>query len=146
MGRRRRGQALGAGARLRGPAAEGPGDDQWLPLLPTAWTVLQAQQKVEDEPRVFPIDGSPISKCFTEACRALKILDLHFHDLRHERRSRLFEEGYEIQEVALVTGHRDWRHLRRYTNLKPEGLHRSGNLTATRRVSKRTAAPGNFQE
>jgi site-specific recombinase XerD len=53
----------------------------------------------------------------------LKIIDLHFHDLRHEGTSRLFEAGFSIEQVALVTGHKDWKMLRRYTHLKPEGLH-----------------------
>lgn len=99
------------------------GNDQWVPLLGEAWTVLQRQPKVDGEPRIFPIGESTVSKYFTEACRVLGIPDLHFHDLRHEGTSRLFEEGYEIQQVALVTGHRDWRHLRRYTQLRPESLH-----------------------
>jgi hypothetical protein len=25
--------------------------------------------------------------------------------------------------VAIVSGHKDWRHLRRYTQIKPESLH-----------------------
>lgn len=99
------------------------GNDQWVPLLGEAWTLLQRQAKVDGEDRIFPIGESTVSKYFTEACRKLSIPDLHFHDLRHEGTSRLFEEGYEIQQVALVTGHKDWRHLRRYTNLKPEDLH-----------------------
>ena len=99
------------------------GNDQWVPLLGEAWTVLQRQPKVDGEPRIFPIGESTVSKYFTEACKALDIPDLHFHDLRHEGTSRLFEEGFEIQQVALVTGHKDWRHLRRYTQLKPESLH-----------------------
>jgi hypothetical protein len=45
-----------------------------------------------------------------------------FHDLRHERTSRLFEAGLPIEKVALVTGHKDWRQLQRYTNLKVEDL------------------------
>jgi site-specific recombinase XerD len=49
---------------------------------------------------------------------------LHFHDLRHEGTSRLFEAGLSIEKVALVTGHKDWRMLQRYTNLKPEDLHK----------------------
>jgi hypothetical protein len=28
-----------------------------------------------------------------------------------------------IEQVALVTGHKDWKMLRRYTHLKPESLH-----------------------
>lgn len=99
------------------------GNDQWLPLLGNAWTVLQRQPRIADEPRIFPIDEQTISKYFREACAALGIPDLHFHDMRHEGTSKLFEEGFEIQQVALVTGHKDWRNLRRYTNLKPESLH-----------------------
>jgi integrase len=99
------------------------GNDQWLPLLGHAWTVLDRQPRLEDEPRIFPCDEQTISKYFREACQALGIPDLHFHDLRHEGTSQLFEQGFEIQQVALVTGHKDWRHLRRYTNLRPESLH-----------------------
>ncbi|MFC5085515.1 tyrosine-type recombinase/integrase [Microvirga arabica] len=54
----------------------------------------------------------------------MEILDLHFHDLRHDGASRLFEAGYSIEQVALVTGHRDWNMLRRYTQLRAENLHR----------------------
>lgn len=101
------------------------GNDQWVPLLGPAWDILQRQPRIDGEPRIFPIGASTISKYFTEACQKLSIPDLHFHDLRHDGTSRLFEEGYEIQQVALVTGHKDWRHLKRYTNLKPEDLHRA---------------------
>lgn len=99
------------------------GNDQWIPLLGDAWNIVQRQPK--DDERIFPVHEQTLSKYFKEACDELGIPDLHFHDLRHEGTSRLFEEGYEIQQVALVTGHKDWRHLRRYTNLKPEDLHRT---------------------
>jgi integrase len=99
------------------------GNDQWVPLLTRAWEVLEQQPRAEDEPRIFPRDEQTVSKYFREACQALGIPDLHFHDLRHEGTSQLFEEGFEIQQVALVTGHKDWRNLRRYTQLSPESLH-----------------------
>lgn len=98
------------------------GNDQWVPLLGDAWDIIQSQPK--DDERIFPIHEQTLSKYFKNACDELGIPDLHFHDLRHEGTSRLFEQGYEIQQVSLVTGHKDWRHLRRYTNLKPEDLHR----------------------
>jgi hypothetical protein len=41
---------------------------------------------------------------------------LHFHALRHEGRSRLFEAVFTIEQVALVTGHKDWKILRRHTH------------------------------
>ncbi|KQP43890.1 site-specific integrase [Pseudorhodoferax sp. Leaf274] len=107
------------------------GNDQWVPLLPAAWELLQLQPREEGEPRIFPRDPQTFSKYFRQACVALGIPDLHMHDLRHEGTSRLFEDGFPIQEVALVTGHRDWRHLRRYTQLKPEIVHARGTRPST---------------
>lgn len=110
------------------------GNDQWVPLLGEAWDLVERQPRADDEPRIFPVHEQTMSKYFKAACDALGVPDLHFHDLRHEGTSRLFEEGYQIQQVALVTGHKDWRHLRRYTNLRPEDLHGgplSGQAQAT---------------
>ena len=92
-----------------------------VPLLGEAWDIIQRQPEAEDG-RIFPIEPGTLSKYFTEACRHLSIPDLHLHDMRHEGTSRLFEEGYQIHEAALVTGHKDWRNLKRYTNLRPEDL------------------------
>lgn len=99
------------------------GNNEWVPLLGDTWDLLQRQPKADD-PRIFPIHPQTLSKYFKEAVDALGIPDLHLHDLRHEGTSQLFEQGFEIQQVALVTGHKDWRHLKRYTNLKPEDLHK----------------------
>lgn len=92
-----------------------------VPLLGEAWEIVKARPKSADG-RLFPIHPSTLSKYFCWACRDLGIPDLTLHDMRHEGTSRLFEAGYEIPEVALVTGHRKWEHLKRYTNLKPESL------------------------
>lgn len=97
------------------------GNDQWVPLLGDAWTLLQSQPK--DDERIFPAYKQTVSKYFTEACQALSIPDLHFHDLRHHGVSLLFEQGYTIEKVSLVSGHRSWTNLKRYTNLRPEDLH-----------------------
>lgn len=99
------------------------GNDEWVPLLGLSWDLVQAQPQLEDEPRVFPIHPQTLSKYVTQACRALAIPDLHLHDMRHEGTSKLFEQGFAIEQVALVTGHKDWRQLARYTNLRPEHLH-----------------------
>lgn len=97
------------------------GNDQWIPLLGGAWELVQRQPRTDT--RIFPIYAGTVSKYFTECCAELSIPDLHFHDLRHEGTSKLFEQGYRLEQVALVTGHKDWRHLKRYTNLRPEDLH-----------------------
>lgn len=96
------------------------GNHETVPLLGEAWTIVEAQPKNE---RIFPIEPATLSKYFTEVCRVLAIPDLHLHDLRHEGTSRMFEMGLDIPEVALVTGHKKWDSLRRYTQLKPEDLH-----------------------
>jgi integrase len=49
------------------------------------------------------------------------IEDLHFHDLRHEGVSRLFEMGRTIPQVASVSGHRSWQSLQRYSHLRATG-------------------------
>ena len=46
--------------------------------------------------------------------------NLHFHDLRHEATSLLFELGLSTEEAKHITGHKDYRMLARYTHLKPE--------------------------
>lgn len=55
------------------------------------------------------------------ACYLLGIEDLHFHDLRHEGVSRLFELGWTIPHAASVSGHRSWQSLKRYTHIRQRG-------------------------
>lgn len=98
------------------------GNNQWVPLLGDAFAIVERQPEREAE--IFPHHPDSISRAWLTACKALGIRDLHWHDLRHEGTSRLFEAGYQIQEVSVVTGHRDWKSLKRYTQLRPESLHR----------------------
>jgi integrase len=74
--------------------------------------------------RIFPHAAQSVSTAFQRATDELGIEDLRFHDLRHDGASRLFEAGWPIERVALVTGHKDWNMLRRYTQLRAEDFHR----------------------
>ncbi len=56
---------------------------------------------------------------FRKACNLNGIIDLRFHDLRHEGVSRLFEAGLSIAEVQKISLHSTWDSLSRYTNLDP---------------------------
>ncbi|HEX5776115.1 MAG TPA: site-specific integrase, partial [Caulobacteraceae bacterium] len=105
------------------------GNDQRIPLLAVsgfdAMALIEEQraQRANEDDRIFSYNHKSVGTAFTRACRDLAIEDLHFHDLRHEGTSRLFEAGFAIEQVALVTGHKDWKMLRRYTHLRPESLH-----------------------
>jgi len=102
------------------------GNDQTVPLLAAAG--FDAFEIVNRQPvsaaRVFPVKEKTVGTYFTRAVTELGLGDLHLHDLRHEAISRLFAAGYRIEEVALVSGHRDWKMLARYTHVKAEDLHR----------------------
>jgi integrase len=100
------------------------GNDQEVPLLGEAYDIAKRQPRVDHEPRIFPVTEGTISTIFPRACTKLGIEDLRFHDLRHEGVSRLFEQRYSIEEVALVSGHRDWKMLSRYLHLRARDLHR----------------------
>lgn len=95
------------------------GNDQWCDLPPEALRIIQAQP--HQTGRIFRANSDAISAAFTRACQFLVIEDLHFHDLRHEGASRLFEMGLTIPHVAAVTGHRSWASLQRYTHLRHTG-------------------------
>lgn len=105
------------------------GNHQRIPLFAAAgydaWAIVEEQRAIRrnQDDRIFPYNGRSVGTAFRRGCGDLKITDLHFHDLRHEGTSRLFEAGFTIEQVALVTGHKDWKMLRRYTHLKPEALH-----------------------
>lgn len=95
------------------------GNDVWCHLPDEAWAILHTMPKIH--PEIFPYNAKSVSASFTRACPMLAIDDLHFHDLRHEGVSRLFEMGWDIPRVSSVSGHRDWNSLRRYTHLRGRG-------------------------
>lgn len=105
------------------------GNDQRIPLLAVsgydAMALIEEQRAIRgnEDDRIFPYQHRSAGTAFTRTCKDLNIEDLHFHDLRHEGTSRLFEAGFKIEQVSLVTGHKDWKMLRRYTHLRPEALH-----------------------
>jgi len=95
------------------------GNDTWCDLPPEARRVIDTLPRGKGA--IFPYNHRSISGSFTKACKFLTIPDLHFHDLRHEGASRLFEMGLNIPHVAAVTGHRSWASLKRYTHLRQTG-------------------------
>lgn len=94
--------------------------DELIPVPPAAAAILKGIPVVDE--RILPYEPESISASFQRACNRLGIEDLRLHDLRHEGISRLFEQGLDIPEVAMISGHLSWATLKRYTHLKPANV------------------------
>src|SRR5690554_6708733 len=94
------------------------GNDVWCDLPDEAVAIADAMPTRD---AIFPYTTDAIGAAFTRACKLLGIEDLHFHDLRHEGVSRLFEMGWNIPRVAGVSGHKSWSSLQRYSHIRQSG-------------------------
>lgn len=101
------------------------GNDQTVPLLPAAWDIAMTHVGERKKGRVFPFNQRSVSSSFTRICQKCEIEDLHFHDLRHGAIGKLFTVGLRIEQVALISGHRDWAMLRRYTHIKAKDVQKA---------------------
>lgn len=92
------------------------GYSRTIPVTHLAVRTLQALPK--DDARVFPTTANSLRLAWDRMLMGTGIENLHFHDLRHEAISRFFEMGLSVPEVALISGHRDYRMLARYTHIR----------------------------
>jgi integrase len=94
-----------------------------VPLSNAAIQLLGAIA-VADHGKVFAVyTGRAVSHAFAKACRHAGIVDLRFHDLRHEATSRLFERtDLRDIEIASITGHKTMEMLKRYAHLRSAQL------------------------
>lgn len=111
------------------------GSSRVVPLSPEACDIFASLPRRIDG-AVFAVSGPSVTQAWSRAVeRARKayrtmcakagtapdlayLTDLHFHDLRHEATSRLFERGvFGPMEVAAITGHKTLQMLSRYTHM-----------------------------
>ena len=99
------------------------GQKRIVPLSSVAAAILKERLNTRRiDGKVWDVGPDTISQDFAKACRQAGISGLHFHDLRHEATSRLFEKGLNPMQVAAITGHKTLQMLKRYTHLKAEDL------------------------
>lgn len=78
---------------------------------------------VKSKGKVFGYGAHGLKSTWRFMLNKLGIQDLHFHDLRHEAISRLFELSiFDVMEVAAISGHKSLAMLKRYTHLKAQRL------------------------
>jgi len=113
-----RGHILQEGKHLRIPRTK-TGVPRTIPLSNRAAEILTSRLMVDgqEEDRIFPITANAFRLAWDRVKNRAGIKDLHFHDLRHEAISRLFEQGLGVAHVAAISGHKDFRMLARYTHL-----------------------------
>jgi len=96
------------------------GEDRTIPLTLRATEIISHLPRTDE--RLLPVTPVAVRQAWDRLRRRAGIEDLHFHDLRHEAISRFFEMGLSVPEVALISGHKDYRMLARYTHLRAEDL------------------------
>ncbi len=97
------------------------GRSRWVPLS------TKALQHLEDVPRstdlVFSITDVAVRQSWDRLRNRACIINLTFHDLRHEAISRMFDKGVKISEAMAVSGHQTASQLFRYVQpLSEEAL------------------------
>ena len=105
------------------------GDPRDVPLSSKAIQVLKelrdmpsdkVLEKLEEKfpNKVLKTSVQGLKNAYERARKRAGLEHINFHDLRHEATSRLVERGFGIEKTSVVTGHKDWRSLKRYTHLK----------------------------
>ncbi len=101
-----------------------------IPLTVKAQTILRSLELTSLD-KIFPLTGNAVRLSWCRLIRRAGIRDLRFHDFRHEAISRFFEKGLSVPEVALISGHRDYRMLFRYTHMRADHIQRKWNTSDT---------------
>ena len=101
------------------------GDSRDVPLSPQALELLRdLLRNIRFDQVVFCLHFKVLKSSWRRACSRAGIIDLRFHDLRHEATSRFFDKGLNVMQVAAITGNKDPRMLQRYTHLRADELAR----------------------
>jgi len=95
------------------------GEDRKIPISKRAIEIAERNRFGD---RLFNIDRNHFKHYFTQCCNRAKVFDFRFHDLRACAITNMFDSGWTIPQVALVSGHKTWSELKRYTRIKPTQL------------------------
>jgi len=91
-------------------------------LVPLTNRALKICQKFRFREKLFDINRDKFRHYFEQACFRAKVKNFRFHDLRACAITNLFLNGWSIAEVSVVSGHKTWSELKRYTRIQPDTL------------------------
>lgn len=98
------------------------GDCRNVPLTSKAEALIRSLPRPINGGRLFTFhDSNGLSASFRAACKRADIVDLRFHDLRHEAASR-FAPKMQVTMLAQVMGWRSIQMAMRYHNAKASDL------------------------
>ena len=95
------------------------GEDRSVPLTNRA---LEICNKYRFRSTLFGIKRDQFRHYFEQACKRASVKSFRFHDLRACAITNLFLNGWSVAEVSVVSGHKTWSELKRYTRIKPLDL------------------------
>ncbi len=95
------------------------GEDRTIPLTDAAIEILKRHRFGDT---LFSLLPRRLRKHFSIACRRAAITNFRFHDLRACFCTNALLSGMTIPEVSVLSGHKDWKQLQRYTRIKPKDL------------------------
>jgi len=101
-------------------------NDQEVPLI--AFGGVDTYELIAGRPEYlpspFPYNRTSVTAAFGQATLRCQIHDLHLHDLRAHAISTLLEGGLPIPQVALLSGHVNWKVLaKHYSRIDPASVH-----------------------
>jgi integrase len=91
-------------------------------LVPLTDRALEICNKFRFREKFFDINRDKFRHYFEQACFRAKVKNFRFHDLRACAVTNLFLNGWSIAEVSVVSGHKTWSELKRYTRIKASDL------------------------
>ncbi len=95
------------------------GEDRIVPLTNRA---LEICNKYRFRDKLFGINRDKFRHYFEQSCKRANVKNFRFHDLRACAITNLFLRGWSVAEVSVVSGHKTWSELKRYTRIKPLDL------------------------
>ena len=95
------------------------GENRVVPLTDRA---LEICKKFRFKEKLFDINRDKFRHYFEQACQRAEVKNFRFHDLRACAITNLFLNGWSIAEVSVVSGHKTWSELKRYTRIQPDTL------------------------